>query len=56
MRLDPKDDVAHSNLGFALVKSGNRPSLVEFHTACGLILKNADYKRNYDLLSRMMKQ
>jgi Flp pilus assembly protein TadD len=53
VRLNPKYEVAHYNLGVALERKGDwRGALEEYHTAYTLNPNNADFKQNYERLSK----
>jgi tetratricopeptide (TPR) repeat protein len=53
VRLNPKYEVGHYNLGVALERKGDwRAALEEYQTAYTLNPDNADYKQNYERLSK----
>lgn len=53
VRLNPKYEVGHYNLGVALERKGDwQAALEEYQTAYTLNPNNADYKQNYERLSK----
>jgi len=56
VRLDPKNHLAHFNLGGALeVKGDLQGALIEYRAAHTLDPEDADYKQAYELLLKKMK-
>lgn len=54
LRLDPKNDSAHYNIGLALERKGDRPgALQEYRAACTLNPKDRGYQEHYE---RMLQQ